>query len=148
MDQLLQQLQTALTPIATAAATLFIGWAFTQLRAFFQTHSADSAEASLRAAAATAAGKLATTVTSEAASAPNATVASVISPGAVQAAAASIADDFKPELKLTGFTTSDVASMIMAELPRILGMFNPALGAAAGAAETAAKNISGQKPGP
>ncbi len=55
-------MQAALTPLLLAAATAFIGWAFTELRTVFHLNVTDNAETSIRTAAATEAGKLAATV--------------------------------------------------------------------------------------
>lgn len=121
-----------------AAATAFIAWLFTELRSYFHIAAADSAEAAVRTAAATEAGKLAVTIPPEAI-VPNATPASLISIGTVQAAAGKVITDLPKEVALTGYTPTDIADMILSNLPTLLGLFNPGLGAVATAVAGAIK---------
>jgi hypothetical protein len=135
MDAILTQLQAALTPLLMAAMTAFIVWAFAELRTIFKITSADSAEAAVRTAAATEAGKLAATVPAASAAAvvasPTTSVASLFSTSDLQAAAGKVLSDLPGEIKLTGYTPTDIIDMILGNLPAILGAVNPALGTAA-----------------
>lgn len=143
-DQLFTQLQTTLTPILLAAATAFLAWLFNELRTVFHINASDSAEAAIRTAAATAAGKLAATVPQASSAAltasPTTSVASLFSTDQLQAAAGKIVSDLPNEVKRTGYTPTDIMDMILGNLPSILGALNPALGAAA----AVVKDIAGK----
>jgi hypothetical protein len=142
MDSILGQLQSALTPIALAAFTAFLGWLFTILRSYFHVATADSAEAAVRTAAVTEAGKLAATIPAATvaaiATAPSTSVASLFSPADIKTAASKIITDLPQEIKLTGYTPTDIFDMILGNLPSILGAVNPALGTIA----TIVKNVA------
>jgi hypothetical protein len=133
MDSILTQLQTLLTPILLAAATAFLGWLFTALKSHFGIAAADSAEAAVRTAASTEAGKIAATIPA-ATVAIGAAPATIVPSGTLIAAASKIINDLPAEVKLTGYNGTDIADMVLANLPGLLGALNPALGAVAGVA--------------
>jgi hypothetical protein len=132
MDDLLTQLQTGLTTLLAAAGTAFIAWLFTALRTHFGLSAADSAELAVRKAAATEAGVIASTIPATI-STSTASPASLMPPGTIAAAASKVITDLPAEIKLTGYTPNDIGDMILSNLPGLLGLINPALGAAAGA---------------
>lgn len=138
MDSILTQLQTLLTPILLAAATAFLGWLFTALKSHLGIAAANSAETAVRTAAATEAGKIAATI--PAPTVAPAAPASLVPAGSLGAAASKIIADLPAEVKLTGYTSTDIADMVLANLPGLLGVINPALGAVAGVAAGIVKN--------
>lgn len=133
MDSILTQVQTLLTPILLAASTAFLGWLFTALKSHFGIAAADSAETAVRTAAGTEAGKIAATIPAAAAQ-TGAAPAAIVPAGSLLAAASKIITDLPAEVKLTGYTTTDIADMVLGNLPGLLGALNPALGAVAGVA--------------
>lgn len=131
----LTQLQQTLTAIACAAVTAGIGYGVVWAKAKLGITSADSAEAAVRTAASTEAGKLAAIVPAASAAAvaasPTTSVASLFSTADLQSAANKILADLPKEVKLTGYNATDIIDMILGNLPTILGAVNPALGTAA-----------------
>jgi hypothetical protein len=131
----LTQIQQSLTALACAAVTAGITYGCAWLSQKLNLTKVDSAEASIRAAAATEAGKLTATVPAASAVAvaasPTTSVASLFNPAQITAAASKVISDLPAEIKLTGYTPTDIFDMILGNLPTILGAVNPALGAAA-----------------
>src|SRR5258708_31486343 len=115
MDSILTQLQTLLTPILLAAATAFLGWLFTALKSHFGIAAANSAETAVRTAAATEAGKIAATI--PAPTVAPAAPASLVPIGSLAAAASKVIADLPAEVKLTGYTSTHIADMVLANLP-------------------------------
>jgi hypothetical protein len=131
----LTQLQQSLTALACAAVTAGVGYGVTWLSAKLHITKSDSAEAAVRTAAQTEAGKLAATIPAASAAAvvasPTTSVASLFPTAALQAAAGKVIADLPAEIKLTGYNPTDIVDMILGNLPALLGAVNPALGTAA-----------------
>jgi hypothetical protein len=141
----LTQIQAALTSLACAAVTAGIAYGCSWLASHLHLTKTDSAEAAVRTAAATEAGKLVATIPAATiASAPtgNQTPASLISIGSIQSAAGKVISDLPNEVKLTGYTTNDIVDMILGNLPALLGAINPAWGTVAATAAAVIKGAA------
>ena len=142
----LTQLQQSLTALACAAVTAGVGYGVTWLRSKLKITAADSAEAAVRTAAKTEAGKLVAIIpaasSAGATASPTTSVKSLFTTQEIQAAASKVITDLPAEIKLTGYTPKDIEDMILGALPLILGAVNPALGAAAGVAAGVIKAAS------
>lgn len=137
----LTQLQQALSSIVSLAATAGIAYGVGWLRTKLHITASDSAETTVRTAATTEAGVIASkipTIVSGAGASP----ASLVNAGVLSQAVSKVLTDLPAEIKLTGYTPKDIEDMILGSLPAILGAVNPALGAAAGVAAGIIKTAS------
>ena len=100
MENLLSELQTVLTTLATAAATALCAYAITWLRSFLGIKESDSNEEAIRRAATTEAGKLIQ-------------LGEINDPGALIGAAAKVISDLNPQVKAEGYDTDDIKDMII-----------------------------------
>lgn len=102
---LLDEIQRVLTPLALAAFTAFIAYAWSVLYSWLGIAASDSNEMEIRRAAATEAGKLVASGLTDAMS--------------IESAVSKILADLPAPIKAEGYTRNDVADMIVGDIPVI-----------------------------
>ena len=100
MENVLVELQTAITTLAAAAVTALCVYVFAWLRAFLGIKESDSNEGEIRRAAITEAGKLVVQ-------------GKIDDPNALLSAAAKITADLLPAVKAEGYEAGDIKDMII-----------------------------------
>lgn len=100
LNYLLDELQRVLTPIALAAFTGFVAWAFVALKNFLGIVESDSNEGEIRRAAETAAGVL---IKQDA----------IMNPDAIAEAASRVIADLPTAVKAEGYEIGDIKDMII-----------------------------------